>query len=48
MKKIIRNYEQPEIEIIEIAVEKGYNSSEVEGGGSTGDAGGSDDFEPLF
>lgn len=47
MKKIIRNYEQPEIEIIEIAVEKGYSST-VDGGGSTDDAGGSDDFEPLF
>lgn len=47
MKECIHNYEQPEIEIIEIVVEKGYAST-VGGGGSTEGAEGSDDFEDLL
>lgn len=34
MEKIIYNYEQPEIEIVEIQVEKGFeNSPNADGGG---------------
>lgn len=33
MEKIIYNYEQPEIEIVEIQVEKGFEGSNADGGG---------------
>ena len=39
MKKIINNYEQPEIEIIEIQVEKGFGGSNADGGGGGAEGG---------
>lgn len=39
MKRQILNYETPEVEIVEINVEKGYNDSStgVDGGGGSGE-----------
>lgn len=43
MKKIFLDYETPEVEILEVNVEKGFaNSSVVDGGG--GDAGSDDEI----
>lgn len=41
MEKFIYNYEQPEIEIIEIQVEKGFegSGSDAEGGGGSTEGG---------
>ena len=43
MKKQIKNYETPEVEIVEINVEKGFASTE--GNSNTGNAGTSDPNE---
>lgn len=42
MKKQFLNYETPEVEIVEINVEKGYGDSVVDGGG--GDPGSDDEL----
>ena len=47
MEEKFYNYEKPEIEIIEISVEKGFGGSDMTGGGEVPDAGGGDDFGDL-
>lgn len=39
MEKFIYNYEQPEIEIIEIQVEKGFGESDAESGNGSTESG---------
>ncbi len=42
MKKIIYNYEQPEIEIVEIQVEKGFQNTDAGGSGGNLEGGDAD------